>query len=123
MACIPRTGIFAFSSNNLNYSQAQISCQKINALLAHIISEERTNGLAKYISLDTPTFVGLSNYNNEKIWENEFGILLIIFYKFYKLNLFNYSNFYFFHLKSIIKLIKYFINLFVEIFKNYNIFK
>lgn len=81
MACIPRTGIFVFSSNNLNYSQAQISCQKINASLAHIISEERTNGLAKYISLDTPTFVGLSNYNDEKIWKNEFGILLIIFYE------------------------------------------
>lgn len=79
LACIPRTGIFAFSSNNLNYSQAQISCQKINASLAHIISEERTNGLAKYISLDTPTFVGLSNYNNEKIWENEFGESLSCF--------------------------------------------
>ncbi|CAK9829597.1 CD209 antigen-like protein D [Anthophora retusa] len=73
LACIPRTGIFVFSSNNLNYNQAQIACQKMNASLAHIISEERTNGLAKYISLNTPTFVGLSNRNKENFWKNEYG--------------------------------------------------
>ncbi|XP_053998851.1 uncharacterized protein LOC128887214 isoform X2 [Hylaeus anthracinus] len=72
LACIPRTGIFVFSSNNLNYSQAQISCQKMNASLAHVISEERTNGLARYISENAPTFVGLSNRDHENIWKNEF---------------------------------------------------
>ncbi|KOC62981.1 CD209 antigen-like protein D [Habropoda laboriosa] len=79
LACIPRAGVFVFSSNNLNYSQAQTACQKFNASLAHIISEERTNGLAKYISLNTPTFVGLSNRNNEKLWKNEFGEPLFCF--------------------------------------------
>ncbi|XP_076171648.1 C-type lectin domain family 6 member A isoform X1 [Ptiloglossa arizonensis] len=72
LACVPRTGVFVFSSNNLNYSQAQISCQKMNASVAHIISEERTNGLAKYISQNTPTFVGLGNRDRENIWKNEF---------------------------------------------------
>ncbi|CAD1474925.1 unnamed protein product, partial [Heterotrigona itama] len=61
LACIPKAGIFVFSSDNLNYSQAQTACQKINASLAHIISEERTNGVAKYILPNTPTFIGLSN--------------------------------------------------------------
>ncbi|XP_076675715.1 uncharacterized protein LOC143372917 [Andrena cerasifolii] len=72
LVCIPRTGVFIFSSNNLNYSQAQISCQKFNASLAHIISEERTNGLAKYISQNTPTLVGLSNRDHKSSWKNEF---------------------------------------------------
>ncbi|XP_015436509.1 PREDICTED: uncharacterized protein LOC107191881 [Dufourea novaeangliae] len=72
LACIPTAGVFVFSSNNVNYSQAQNSCQKINSSLAHIISEERTSGLAKYISQNTPTFVGLSNNDREKIWKNEF---------------------------------------------------
>ncbi|XP_053975358.1 uncharacterized protein LOC128874553 [Hylaeus volcanicus] len=72
LACIPRTGVFVFSSNNLNYSQAQISCQKMNASLAHVISEERTNGLARHISENAPTFVGLSNRDHENIWKNEF---------------------------------------------------
>ncbi|XP_017765194.1 PREDICTED: uncharacterized protein LOC108554428 isoform X2 [Eufriesea mexicana] len=76
LACVPKTGIFVYSNINLNYSQAQTACQKINASLAHIISEERTNGLAKHISLNTPTFVGLSTRNNEKIWQNEFGTQL-----------------------------------------------
>ena len=75
LACIPKAGIFVFSSDNLNYSQAQTACQKINASLAHIISEERTNGVAKYILPNTPTFVGLSNRNDEKIWKNEFGVV------------------------------------------------
>ncbi|KAF3426297.1 hypothetical protein E2986_13347 [Frieseomelitta varia] len=79
LACIPKAGIFVFSSNNLNYSQAQTACQKINASLAHIISEERTNGVAKYILPNTPTFVGLSNRNDEKIWQNEFGESLSCF--------------------------------------------
>ncbi|XP_031842360.1 uncharacterized protein LOC116431241 isoform X2 [Nomia melanderi] len=72
LICIPKTGVFVFSRNYLNYSQAQISCQKMNSSLAHIISDERTDGLAKYISQNTPTFVGLSNRDHEKIWKNEF---------------------------------------------------
>ncbi|XP_076647799.1 C-type lectin domain family 6 member A [Halictus rubicundus] len=72
LICIPKTGVFVISNNYLNYSQAQRSCQKINSTLAHIISEERTGGLAKYISENTPTFVGLSNRDHEKIWKNEF---------------------------------------------------
>lgn len=71
--------MFAFSSNNLNYSQAQGACQKMNASLAHIISEERTNGLAKYISLDRPAYVGLSKRDNEKFWTNEFDEMLSCF--------------------------------------------
>ncbi|XP_029033340.2 uncharacterized protein LOC114871515 [Osmia bicornis bicornis] len=73
LACIPRTGVFVFSNNNLNYSQAQAACQKMNASLAHVISEERTNGFAKYISQNTPTFVGLSNHDRKSLWKNEFG--------------------------------------------------
>ncbi|XP_076397700.1 C-type lectin domain family 6 member A isoform X2 [Megachile rotundata] len=72
LACIPRTGMFIFSHNNLNFSQAQAACQKMNASLAHIISEERTHGLAKYISQNAPTFVGLSNRNGNSVWQNEF---------------------------------------------------
>ncbi|XP_017885435.1 uncharacterized protein LOC108628194 isoform X2 [Ceratina calcarata] len=79
LACIPRTGMFVFSSNNLNYSQAQNACQKMNASLAHIISEERTNGLAKYISLNIPAFVGLSKRDNDKFWTNEFNETLSCF--------------------------------------------
>ncbi|XP_078045982.1 uncharacterized protein LOC144474703 isoform X1 [Augochlora pura] len=72
LTCVPKTGIFVISNNYLNYSQAEISCQKINSTLAHIISEERTEGLAKYISENTPTFVGLSSRDHEKIWKNQF---------------------------------------------------
>ncbi|XP_076290562.1 CD209 antigen-like protein C [Lasioglossum baleicum] len=73
LICIPKTGVFVISNNHLNYSQAQGSCQKMNSTLAHIISEERTEGLAKYISENTSIFVGLSNRGHEKIWKNEFG--------------------------------------------------
>ncbi|CAL7935721.1 unnamed protein product [Xylocopa violacea] len=79
LACVPKTGMFVFSNNRLNYSQARTACQKMNASLAHIISEERTNGLAKYIALTTPAFVGLSNRNHEKSWKNEFDEPLFCF--------------------------------------------
>ncbi|XP_076249006.1 C-type lectin domain family 4 member E [Calliopsis andreniformis] len=79
LTCVPKAGIFVFSSHSLNYSQAQITCLKMNATLAHIISEERTNGLAKYISQNTPTFVGLSNRDEENIWKNAFDEPLLCF--------------------------------------------
>ncbi|XP_011148605.1 uncharacterized protein LOC105188707 [Harpegnathos saltator] len=70
--CIPRVGIFLFSSENLNYTQARTFCRGKNASLAHIISEERTEGLAKFVSPTTPRFVGLSNNDGERIWKNVF---------------------------------------------------
>ncbi|XP_076636920.1 lithostathine isoform X2 [Colletes latitarsis] len=79
LVCIPRTGVFLFSSDDLSYSQAQISCQKMNASIAHIISEQRTNELAKYILQNTPTFVGLSNRDHENVWKNEFDEPLACF--------------------------------------------
>ncbi|XP_043262208.1 uncharacterized protein LOC122403005 isoform X2 [Colletes gigas] len=79
LVCIPRTGVFLFSNNDLSYSQAQISCQKMNASIAHIISEQRTNELAKYILQNTSTFIGLSNRDHENIWKNEFGEPLACF--------------------------------------------
>ncbi|KAG7211815.1 hypothetical protein KM043_011046 [Ampulex compressa] len=72
LACVPRTGVFLFMSKSLNFTQARAVCQKANASLAHIISEERTDGLAKYIPRNMPTFVGLSNRDEERIWKNEF---------------------------------------------------
>ncbi|XP_070168703.1 uncharacterized protein [Polyergus mexicanus] len=78
--CIPKAGMFIFSSESLNYTQAQSFCRKRNASLAHIISEERTEGLAKFVSQNHPSFVGLSNNNNkERIWKNEFGESLSCF--------------------------------------------
>lgn len=72
--CIPKAGIFMLSSESLNYTEARSFCQKRNASLAHVISEERTEGLAKFVSENLPRFVGLSSgENKERIWKNEFG--------------------------------------------------
>lgn len=69
--CIPKAGMFIFSSESLNYTQAQSFCRKRNSSLAHVISEERTEGLVKFVSQNRPSFVGLSN--KEGIWKNDFG--------------------------------------------------
>ncbi|KAF7406084.1 hypothetical protein HZH68_005453 [Vespula germanica] len=60
IVCVPEAGLFILSDNNLNYTQAQMFCQKLNGSLAHVISEERMNGLAKYLSHKIPRYVGLS---------------------------------------------------------------
>lgn len=65
--------MFVFSSESLNYTQAQSFCRKRNASLAHVISEERTEGLARFVSQNRPSFVGLSKNDKEGIWKNEFG--------------------------------------------------
>ncbi|XP_072760779.1 uncharacterized protein [Anoplolepis gracilipes] len=77
--CIPKAGMFIFSSESLNYTQAQSFCQKRNASLAHVISEERTEGLARFLLQNHPNFVGLSNNDKERIWKNEFGESLSCF--------------------------------------------
>lgn len=71
--------MFVFSSEELNYTQANSFCQEQNASLAHVISEERTDGLAKFVSPNIPSFVGLSNNDKEKIWKNAFGNFAIFF--------------------------------------------
>ncbi|KYQ55748.1 C-type lectin domain family 4 member F [Trachymyrmex zeteki] len=71
--CIPKAGIFLFSSEVLNYTEARSFCQKRNASLAHVISEERTEGLGKLMPQNFSRFVGLSSERNERIWKNEFG--------------------------------------------------
>ncbi|XP_057341112.1 uncharacterized protein LOC130678140 [Microplitis mediator] len=73
--CLPRVGVFVISEESKSYREAQKSCEDINGKLAHIVSEERTQGLAKFISNnDTPVFVGLSNRRSSKehLWKNEF---------------------------------------------------
>ncbi|XP_025262247.1 C-type lectin domain family 4 member E [Camponotus floridanus] len=75
--CIPKAGMFIFSSESLNYTQAQSFCRKRNSSLAHVISEERTEGLVKFVSQNRPSFVGLSN--KEGIWKNDFGESLSCF--------------------------------------------
>lgn len=80
IVCVPKAGLFILSDNNLNYTQAQMFCQKLNGSLAHVISEERMNGLAKFLSHKIPRYVGLSNNDNEKIWKNSFGCNLFIFF-------------------------------------------
>ncbi|XP_011876607.1 PREDICTED: uncharacterized protein LOC105566856 [Vollenhovia emeryi] len=72
--CIPKAGIFVLSAESLNYTEARSFCQKQNASLAHVISEERTEGLGKFVSQNPPRFVGLSSgENRQRIWRNEFG--------------------------------------------------
>ncbi|KYM82961.1 hypothetical protein ALC53_06673 [Atta colombica] len=73
MECIPKAGMFLFSSEILNYTEARNFCQKRNASLAHVISEERTEGLGKLMSQNFSRFIGLSSERNERIWKNEFG--------------------------------------------------
>lgn len=65
--------MFVFSLERFNYTQARNFCRNQNASLAHVISEERTEGLGKFVSRDLPSFVGLSNNDKERIWKNEFG--------------------------------------------------
>ncbi|XP_029169056.1 uncharacterized protein LOC114939009 [Nylanderia fulva] len=77
--CIAKAGMFVFSSTSLNYTEAQSFCRKRNASLAHVISEERTEGLARFVSQNRPSFVGLSNNDKEGIWKNEFGEALSCF--------------------------------------------
>ncbi|EZA61496.1 hypothetical protein DMN91_004338 [Ooceraea biroi] len=73
LKCIPKAGMFLFSSESLNYTQARSFCHKWNASLAHVISEERTEGLGKFVSQNVSSFVGLSSSVKEKIWKNEFS--------------------------------------------------
>lgn len=81
MECIPKAGIFVFSTEKLNYLEARSFCHKRNASLAHVISEERTEGLGKLVSQNLPRFVGLSSgENRERVWKNEFGNSLIEMY-------------------------------------------
>ncbi|XP_077259883.1 C-type lectin mannose-binding isoform isoform X2 [Temnothorax americanus] len=79
MECIPKAGMFMLSSESLNYTEARSFCQTQNASLAHIISEERTEGLGKFVSHNLTRFVGLSSENKERIWKNEFGESLSCF--------------------------------------------
>ncbi|XP_066589699.1 uncharacterized protein [Prorops nasuta] len=71
--CVPKAGLFLFSNVTLNYTDARAYCKKFNASLAHVISDERSSGFAEFISDKTPSFVGLSNLDNDRLWKNEFG--------------------------------------------------
>ncbi|XP_011161190.1 uncharacterized protein LOC105196783 [Solenopsis invicta] len=73
MQCLPKAGIFLFSFEHLNYTDARNFCQKRNGSLAHVISEERTEGLGKFVSHNISRFIGLSSESKERIWKNEFG--------------------------------------------------
>lgn len=73
LECIPKAGVFIFSFRSLNYTQARSFCRERNASLAHIISEVRTDGLGKFVSPNSPSFVGLSSNDKERIWKNEYG--------------------------------------------------
>ncbi|XP_012521472.2 C-type lectin domain family 4 member E [Monomorium pharaonis] len=77
--CVPKAGIFLFSSEGLNYTEARKFCQKRNSSLAHVISEERMEGLGKFVSQNISRFVGLSSESKERIWRNEFGESLSCF--------------------------------------------
>ncbi|XP_074115056.1 uncharacterized protein LOC141537772 [Cotesia typhae] len=72
--CLPRVGVFIISEESKNYTEAKSICEEVNGKLAHVISEERTEGLAKFISHSTPVFVGLSNRRSsrDRFWKNEF---------------------------------------------------
>ncbi|XP_011346651.1 uncharacterized protein LOC105284668 [Ooceraea biroi] len=83
LKCIPKAGMFLFSSESLNYTQARSFCHKWNASLAHVISEERTEGLGKFVSQNVSSFVGLSSSVKEKIWKNEFSTCNLCVYRFY----------------------------------------
>ncbi|KAL0123131.1 hypothetical protein PUN28_007636 [Cardiocondyla obscurior] len=72
--CIPKAGIFILPSEILNYTEARDFCQKRNSSLAHVISEERTEGLGKFVAHNLHRYVGLSSGDDkERIWKNEFG--------------------------------------------------
>ena len=73
MSCVPGVGLFMFFEDRLNFTDARLSCQKLNGTLAHVVSEERTEGLANFVG-NTPTYVGLSSQGEKRIWKNEFGI-------------------------------------------------
>ncbi|XP_011696132.1 PREDICTED: uncharacterized protein LOC105454888 [Wasmannia auropunctata] len=77
--CVPKAGMFMFSSESLNYTEARSFCQKRNASLAHVISEERTENLGKLVSQNISRFVGLSSESRERIWKNEFDEPLTCF--------------------------------------------
>ncbi|XP_034950002.1 uncharacterized protein [Chelonus insularis] len=71
VTCVPKVGLFIFSKVRKNFTEAQQTCKNMHGTLAHIVSEERTQGLAKFIN--SPTFIGLNNRGKEQIWKNEFG--------------------------------------------------
>ncbi|XP_033215589.1 lithostathine-1 [Belonocnema kinseyi] len=70
ISCVPRVGLFMFFEDRLNFTDARLSCQNLNGTLAHVISEERTEGLAKFIG-NSPTYVGLSSQGEKRNWKNE----------------------------------------------------
>ncbi|XP_043276896.1 uncharacterized protein [Venturia canescens] len=78
LKCLPNVGLFYISEEHLNYTDARESCRKMRATLAHIASEERTEGLGKMLSTNR-TFVGLSNRDDERRWKNEFDEPLLCF--------------------------------------------
>lgn len=74
LSCVPRVGLFLFFEEPFNFPAAQLVCGKLNATLAHVISEERTEGLMRIIG-NVPTFVGLSSQGEKRSWKNEFGMI------------------------------------------------
>lgn len=75
LTCLPNVGVFYISYERKNYTNAREACRMLRGSLAHVVSEERTDGLGKLLD-NVPTFVGLSNQDNENVWKNEFGMTL-----------------------------------------------
>ncbi|XP_043479496.1 uncharacterized protein LOC122509455 [Leptopilina heterotoma] len=71
LSCVPKVGLFLFFEEPFNFAAARLTCGNLNSTLAHVISEERTEGLTKIIG-NVPTFVGLSSQDRKRTWKNEF---------------------------------------------------
>lgn len=49
ITCIPNIGVFLYSNEPFNFSNALDTCQRQSGSLAHIISEHRTNALSDMV--------------------------------------------------------------------------
>lgn len=49
MTCVPKEGIFMFSNDKLNYSDAITKCDEYGGMLANIITEEASNKVANVL--------------------------------------------------------------------------
>lgn len=65
--CIPSVGIFHFNPEFKNYLNASLACNNSNGLLAHVLSEARTEKISKFLNQSSiPTSVAFIGLNETK---------------------------------------------------------
>lgn len=81
MTCVPKEGIFMFSNEKLNYSDAISKCNDYGGVLANILTEELSNKVANVMVKSNiqknkllQAYVGLNDIDQEGVFLSINGI-------------------------------------------------